>query len=116
LRHSIRTPTAPVNSNVKQHEHMPMHRTRPLATAAAIALLLALAFIFNPSAEKHRTAIKEAVADRSPLARVLGIGAIAAFVTTYHSWGICSYTTSNERTISIGAFGLVYVRDLLPSK
>jgi hypothetical protein len=93
-----------------------MHRTRSLATVVAIPLLLALAFMFNPSAEKHRTAIKETVAERSPVARVLGIGAIAAFVTTYHSWGICSYTTSNERTISIGAFGQVYVRDLLASK
>jgi hypothetical protein len=92
-----------------------MHRTRPLA-ALAIVLLLALAFVFNPSAEKHRSVIEEAVADRSPLAGALGIGAIMAFVTTYHSWGICSYTTSHERTISVGAFGLVYVRDLLPGK
>ena len=60
--------------------------------------------------------IKEAVANRSPVARVLGIGAIAAFATTYHSWGLCSYTTTAERTISIGAFGLVHVRDLLAGK
>jgi hypothetical protein len=92
-----------------------MQRTH-LFAAAAFALLLALAFAFNPSAEKHRAAIKEAVAERSPVAGALGIGAIAAFATTYRSCGVYSYTTSNERTVSVGALGVVYVRDLLPSK
>jgi hypothetical protein len=85
-------------------------------TAAGIALLLALAFALNPSADRHRAAIKEAVAERSPVAGALGIGALTAFTSTYHSWGIFSYTTTNERTISVGALGVVYVRDLLPSK
>jgi hypothetical protein len=92
-----------------------MQQTRVLA-AAAVALLLALAFVSNPSAERHRAAIKEAVAERSPVAGALGIGAIAAFATTYHSWGIYSYTTSNERTVSVGALGVVHVRELMPTK
>jgi hypothetical protein len=92
-----------------------MQRTRVFA-AIAVALLLALAFVFNPSAEKHRAAIKEAVAERSPVAGALGIGTIAAFATAYHSWGIYSYTTSNEQTVSVGALGVVHVRELLPSK
>jgi hypothetical protein len=91
-----------------------MPRTRPFAVAG-IALLLAVAFVLNPSADRHRAAIKEAVAERSPVAGALGIGALTAFTSTYHSWGIFSYTT-NERTISVGALGVVYVRDLLPSK
>jgi hypothetical protein len=77
-----------------------------------IALVLALAFVLNPSAERHRTAIKEAVAERSPLAKVLGVGAMAAFASTYHSWGVCSYTTVSGRALSVGAFGIVHVRDL----
>jgi hypothetical protein len=92
-----------------------MQRTLSLAVAA-MALVVALAFVFNPSAEKHRSAIKAAVAERSPVAGALGIGALAAFTTTYHSWGVYSYTTANERTISIGALGVVHVRDLLPGK
>jgi len=80
-----------------------------LSTAA---LVLALAFVLNPGAERHRAAIREAVAERSPLARVLGVGAMAAFASTYHSWGVCSYTTVSDRTLSVGAFGIVHVRTL----
>jgi hypothetical protein len=77
-----------------------------------IALGLALAFVLNPSADRHRAAIKDAAAERSPLARVLGVGAMAAFASRYHSWGVCSYTTVSDRTLSIGAFGIVHVRTL----
>ncbi|MCW5660441.1 MAG: hypothetical protein KIT60_22275 [Burkholderiaceae bacterium] len=78
------------------------------------ALVLALAFVLNPSAQKHRDAIRAAVKDRSPLAGALGVGALTAFTSTYQSWGVCSFTTVNDRTISIGAFGLVHVRDVVP--
>jgi hypothetical protein len=78
------------------------------------ALVLALAFVLNPSAQKHREAIRAAVKDRSPLAGALGVGALTAFTSTYQSWGVCSFTTVNDRTISIGAFGLVHVRDVVP--
>ncbi len=78
--------------------------------AAGLALLLAFAFILNPSAEKHRAAIKEATAERSPIAGALGIGALTAFASTYQSWGVLSYTTANDRVLSVGALGIVYVR------
>ncbi|CAG1011694.1 hypothetical protein BURK2_04336 [Burkholderiales bacterium] len=81
-----------------------------LLLAAGLAFLLALAIIFNPSAERHRTAIKEATADRSPIAGALGIGAITAFASTYQSWGVLSYTTANGRVLSVGALGVIYVR------
>lgn len=89
--------------------------TRPVA-AAAVALVLVLAFVLNPSADRHRAAIKAAVADRSPVAGALGIGALAAFGATYQSWGVASITTVNDRTLSIGAFGFVHVRPLLKDK
>jgi len=92
-----------------------MRRSR-LFFASAVVLLLGLAFIFNPSAEKHRAAIKQAVAERSPTAGALGFGAIAAHATSYHSWGFCSYSTLNERVVSVGALGMVHVRALLPPK
>lgn len=87
--------------------------TRPLFAVAGLALVVALAFVTNPSADRHRNAIKAAVAERSPVAGALGIGALAAFTSTYHSWGVASTTTVNERTITIGAFGLVHVRPLV---
>ena len=72
---------------------------------------LVLAFILNPSPEKHRQKITEAVAARSQLERVLGIGHLTSFVSRYHSFGIGSYSTVNEKIISVGAFGIVVVVD-----
>ena len=37
------------------------------------------------------------------MAGVLGIGALTAFTSTYHPFGIASYTTVSERTVSVGA-------------
>lgn len=82
----------------------------PLITLAAVAALVALAFVTNPSPERHRDKIKQAIAERSPIAGALGIGALTAFTSTYHPLGVASYTTSGDRTVSIGAFGMVFVR------
>jgi hypothetical protein len=78
----------------------------PLLTAGAV---LALALVLNPSADRHRLKIKEAVSERSPVAGALGFGSLAGMVSTYHSLGVASYTTVGDRTMSIGAFGVVYV-------
>lgn len=92
-----------------------MRRAAPIVLAG-LALVVALAFVTNPSADRHRDAIKAAVAERSPVAGALGIGALAAFSSTYHSWGVASVTSAGDRTISIGAFGLVHVRPLLAQR
>jgi len=78
----------------------------PVVVAASV---LVLAFLLNPSPERHRTKIKEAMAARSPVARALGLGSLAAFASTYHSLGLASYTTAGDRTLSVGVMGLVYV-------
>jgi hypothetical protein len=78
----------------------------PLLAAGAV---LALAFILNPLPDRHRQKIKEATAQRSPVARVLGLGSLAAFASSYHSLGVASYTTAGERTLSVGALGMVFV-------
>jgi hypothetical protein len=79
-------------------------------TPAIIAVaVVALAFVLNPSPERHRVKIKEAMGERSPVARVLGLGAVAAFASNYHSLGVASYTTAGERTLSIGAMGIVFM-------
>lgn len=78
---------------------------------AILAGLLVLAFLLNPSPERHREKIKAAIAERSPLAGALGLGSFAAFVSHYHSLGVASYTTAGERTLSWGAFGMVFVAD-----
>lgn len=81
---------------------------KPLVSALVAGAVVALAFVLNPSADQHRAKIKAAVAERSPLAGALGIGALAAFASTYHPLGVASYTTVNDRTVSWGAFGMVF--------
>jgi hypothetical protein len=75
------------------------------------AVVIALAFVLNPSPEKHRAKIKEVIAERSQLERVFGIGQLTSFASRYHSFGVGSYTTVNDKVTSIGAFGLVFVTD-----
>jgi heme O synthase-like polyprenyltransferase len=84
-------------------------RNKPLISVIAVALIIALAMALNPSPEKHREKIRQAIAERSPLAGALGLGALAAFVSSYHSLGVASYTVVNDRTATVGAFGIVFV-------
>ena len=83
----------------------------PLFTALLAATATAAAFVTNPSPDQHRTRIREVIAERSPLAGILGVGVFTAFTSTYHTLGVASYTTVNDRTVSIGAFGEVVVRE-----
>jgi hypothetical protein len=82
----------------------------------AIAALAVAAFVSNPSPQRHREKIKQAMAERSPIAGALGLGALAAFVSTYHPLGVASYTTVNGNTVSIGAFAMVFVLQPSPMK
>lgn len=80
-----------------------------LISAAVSGAIVAAAFVFNPSPEQHRSEIRKVVAERSQLAAMLGVGALTAFASTYHPLGVASYTTVNDRTVSIGAFAMVFV-------
>jgi hypothetical protein len=90
------------------YAHYAMAKTAVISAVVATAVTAA-AFLLNPSPEQHRAKIKEVIAERSPLAGVLGLGALTAFTSTYHPLGIASYTTVNERTASVGALGMVFV-------
>ena len=87
-----------------------MAKNKLVPVLAAGAVLLA-ALALNPSAERHRTTIREAVGERNAIARVFALGALKAFASSYHSLGVASYTTAGDRVLSVGALGLVYVRD-----
>ena len=84
---------------------------KALVSALATAAVFIAAIATNPSAEAHREKIRQATADRSPVASVLGLGALKAFVSNYHSLGVASYTTANERVLSWGVLGMVFVAD-----
>ena len=73
--------------------------------------VLVLAFLLNPSPERHRVQIEETIAARSPIAGALGVGSLAAFASTYHSLGVASYTTAGDRTLSIGVLGMIFVTE-----
>lgn len=81
------------------------------AAAMVAAVILAVAFVSNPSSDRHRSKIREALAERNPVASFLGANQLAAFAAGYHSFGIGSYTALDDRIVSVGAFGMVFVRD-----
>jgi hypothetical protein len=83
----------------------------PIVTALVAIGAVALAFATNPSPEQHRAKIKATISERSPVAGLFGIGALTAFTSTYHPLGVASYTTVNDKTVSWGAFGMVFVRE-----
>lgn len=84
---------------------------KPLSFVIVLAVLVVAAFVLNPSPERHRARIKEAIGDRSPVARILGVGALAAFASNYHSLGVASYTKAGDRMLSVGVLGMVFVLD-----
>jgi hypothetical protein len=86
-----------------------MSKTPVLIPLVVSAAALALAFALNPSPERHRLKIKEAISERNPVAGALGLGSLAGLASSYHSLGVASYTKVGERTLSVGALGLVYV-------
>lgn len=86
-----------------------MKAKTPVVSAVVVIVGAVLAFALNPSAERHRAAIKQAIGERNAVARVLNLGGLAGFASSYHSLGVASYTRVGERTLSVGAFGLVYV-------
>lgn len=87
-----------------------------LISAVVASAVTAAAFLLNPSPEQHRDQIRKSVADRSPIAGALGLGVLTAFTSTYHPLGVASYTTVNERVVSVGAFGMVFVLPPAPEK
>ena len=84
---------------------------RSITPAIVVAAVLGLAFVLNPFADRHREKIKQVIAERSQIERVLGIGQLTSFVSQYHSLGVGSYTTVNDKITSAGAFGMVFVLD-----
>jgi hypothetical protein len=82
---------------------------RGFASVLVVAALVVSAAVLNPSPERHRQKIRQAMGERSPVAGMLGLGALKAFASNYHSLGVGSYTTAGDRVVSVGAFGFVYV-------
>ena len=76
-----------------------------------VAATLALAVVLNPSAERHRDSVRAAIGERNALARLFGLGSLAAFVSSYHSFGVASTTSVDGHVLSVGVMGMVFVRD-----
>lgn len=85
--------------------------SKSITSLLVVAALVVLAVVLNPSADRHRAKIKEAIGERSQLNKALGVGQLTAFVSKYHSVGVGSYTTVDDKVRSVGAFGMVFVAD-----
>jgi hypothetical protein len=85
-------------------------RIRLVHVALVLAVVVAAAALLNPSPERHRDAIRDAVAERSRLAALLRLGDLTAFVSSYRSLGVASYTLLDGRVLSVGVLGVVVVR------
>jgi len=85
-----------------------MPKVSVVSIVAAVAVV-GLAFLSNPSAERHREKVKEVVSDRNPLAGLIGVGHLTAFASTYHRLAVASYTTLDGKVVTVGAFGIVMV-------
>lgn len=80
-----------------------------LRTVVVLLAVIGAAALLNPSPDAHRAKIKAAVAERSQVAALLRLGDLQAFVSNYHSLVVASYTTANDKVLSVGAFGMVMV-------
>ena len=80
-----------------------------LRTVVVLLAVIGAAALLNPSPDSHRAKIKAAVAERSQVAALLRLGDLQAFVSNYHSLVVASYTTANDKVLSVGAFGMVMV-------
>ncbi|MEH0166282.1 hypothetical protein ABT392_02640 [Paucibacter sp. JuS9] len=85
--------------------------SKSLISLLVLAALVVAGFATNPSADQHRDKIKKAVAERSQLEGALGVGQITAFASKYHSLGLASYTTVNDKLRTVGVLGMVFVSD-----
>ena len=88
-----------------------MPSRRLFTVLGLLAATLALAVVLNPSAERHRDRVRAAIGERNVLAKALGLGSLAALVSSYHSLGVVSYTSVDGHVLSVGAMGMVFVRD-----
>lgn len=84
---------------------------KALTPVLVLGAVVLAAIVLNPSPERHRDKIRETIGQRSPIAGALGLGSIAAFASNYHSLGVASYTNAGDKTLSVGAFGLVFVNN-----
>lgn len=72
-------------------------------------VLTAAVFLSNPDVDEHREAINAQLAVDHPLAAALGLGTIKGLAVEYHSIGIASWTSREDRVMTFGALGNVWV-------
>ena len=76
--------------------------------AAALAVLLL--FATNPGRARHERRIEAEVRVRHPVASLFGAGTLAARLVDYRSYGVLSVGRLDERVVSVGVLGMVFVR------
>jgi hypothetical protein len=80
-----------------------------LVSGVMALVVVGAAVATNPGPEAHRERIRQAIEERHPIAGILGLGSLTALVSSYQSVGVASYTLMNERLVTVGAFGMVFL-------
>lgn len=80
-----------------------------------IAVILVLGFFLNPKYEKHKQQVAQQYKESNPITGALGVGKLVSeFGLSYHNYYVFSTcTTPNDKTLTVGAFGLVFVTNSL---
>ncbi len=78
----------------------------------AIAAVLGLPALLNPSEERHREGFAEAFRADHPVLTLFGADRVAPSLLTRRSYGVLSVGRVGEHVATVGALGVVRVREL----
>jgi hypothetical protein len=79
---------------------------------AALLAALGLAWLLNPSEERHRARFAEDFRADHPVLTLFGADRVAPSLLTYRSYGFVSAGRVGERVATVGGLGMVHVREL----
>ena len=74
-----------------------------------LVVILLIALITRPNHEDHKDKIKRKFKENNPVTGAVGGGNVFAGMVNYHDYYIFTTTTLQDKTVSVGAFQVVYV-------
>lgn len=78
----------------------------------AVAAVLGLLALLNPSEARHRDGFAAAFRTEHPVLTLFGADRVAPSLLTYSSYGVLSVGRVGEQVATVGALGMVRVREL----
>ncbi len=80
----------------------------------AFIMIFVAALLTNPTADVHREKVRRAITQAHPVASFFGAARLAPLTLNYKTLWVASYTQDpgSGAVVSIGAFGLIFVRNV----